>query len=84
LATHKENIEDATTKGRMKGQKGELNFHSKLTDENVLAIRLMDSKGASRTAIAKQFNVSITLISGIVRGRAWKHLLPKPEQLAIL
>jgi len=83
LGTHKENIEDATAKGRMKGLKGELNTNSKLTEENVLEIRAMNSKGASRTAIAKQFDVSVTLISGIVSGRSWKHLLPKSEQLTM-
>ena len=84
LATHIENIRDATVKGRMRGLRGELNWNAKLTDKMVLEIHLMTSQGVSRTAIAKHFNVSTALISAIARRQIWKHVLPKPEQLDML
>jgi len=46
----------------------------KLTRESVLAIRRLHSDGMTMTAIAQEFDVSISLVSRIVRRKTWASL----------
>jgi hypothetical protein len=72
----KANTTDRTTKGR--GVKGEQHPLHKLTTKEVKEIRNVDiSKRGTMMKIAKQFNVSHTLIRNILKGKAWPHALPK-------
>jgi hypothetical protein len=71
LGTHKENAEDMVRKGRARGARGEAHFRSKLTRQQVIAIRL-STKSAHE--LASEFGVSPTNIWGIRGGNTWRHL----------
>lgn len=53
---------------------GEQNSRSKLTNEQVIQIRLQASLGIKQKVLAIQFNVSEKLISNIILKRTWKHI----------
>jgi hypothetical protein len=71
LGTHMENMRDRNLRNRT--AKGTRHGRCKLTEEQVLQIRASDEKGV---VLAKQFNVSTTIISRIKAGQSWKHLTP--------
>lgn len=84
--TQAENIQDKVDRGRQ--SVGEAVFTSKLSDDQVLAIReeyaatshLPD--GASSYSLAKSFSVDHSIILDVVTGRTWKHVggpLTKPK-----
>lgn len=59
---------------------GELDPRAKLTDAQVRAIRERTANrrpyhGEPLKALAADFGVSIGAISGIIKGRTWKHIL---------
>lgn len=57
-------------------QNGENNPFSKLTDKNVLQIKEMLLKGEkSQTEIAELFDISISSVSLIKRGKTWTHII---------
>jgi len=76
LGTNKDNIQDASKKGRMTGPRGEAAHTSKLTEKQVLAIRheyaSMDIKSQSK--LADKYHVSGATISYIINGHRWKHI----------
>lgn len=54
---------------------GEDNGRSKLTDEQVREIKILIAKSKlTLKYIAKQYNVSITIINFIKSGKTWKHI----------
>ncbi|MGM7722533.1 helix-turn-helix domain-containing protein [Metabacillus sp. Hm71] len=55
-------------------RKGSDNGFSKLTEENVIAIKEMLVCGISQYIIAKAFNVGQTTISAIARGEIWGYI----------
>lgn len=55
--------------------RGERNGNSKLTAHQVMTIRERCASGETHRAVARDFGVHQTLISGIMRGERWKHLL---------
>lgn len=70
LGTHTDNIADAAHKGRM--NRGERNPNSKLTEEDVLDIHLMEATGKwSRKGLAEKYGVSQGTISKILSGELW-------------
>lgn len=71
LGTNKDNMDDMTAKGRENKVRGEQHGMSKLTDEQVLAIR-KDTR--AQWEIAIDYNVSQITISGIKRNTSWKHV----------
>lgn len=70
LGTNAENMADKVSKGRQ--ARGESIAQSKLTEEDVIAIRA--SKGISQTSIAKQFGVSHDLIALVRSRKIWRHV----------
>lgn len=58
----------------MAGRKGEENCFSKLTRDNVIAIRMMSRHGVGNYAIARRFGVSGTTIKKILRREKWAWL----------
>jgi hypothetical protein len=70
LGTQADNIADCVAKGR--NQSGQTNGHAKLTDDQVLEIRTIDWKGATRKQIAARYGVSRATISHILLGTHWK------------
>jgi hypothetical protein len=76
LGTHKENTQDALSKGRM--ALGEANGKSKATEAMVHAIRA-DYKGPQYGELARlcrRYGLAPTTIKKIVTGVTWKHVLP--------
>lgn len=72
MGTCAENHEDA--KSRNRTLVGSRNPKARLTEGDVMAIRLLLADGRSRVSIARDFGVSYSLIDGIANGRRWKHV----------
>ena len=76
--TAQENTKHAFDTGLI-DRKGEKNGQSKLTDQKVLEIRNRHkTEGLDYSQLAKEYNVSPSLIGQIVRGNCWTHLIDKP------
>lgn len=75
LGTVRENSHDMHAKGR--GRRGAAINTAVLNDAKVLAIRRMHQSGIFDTQrqIADLFGISETIVSQIVTGRTWRHLL---------
>ena len=71
LGTQADNIADRDAKGR--GPRGEIQGSAKLTGRQVVSIRVARKKLVRR--FAQRFKVAEATILGIVRGRAWKHIM---------
>lgn len=67
--TNQQNVDDAVSKDRH--MRGERSAHAKLTDEDVVAIRIST---LSDTAIADKYGVSRSNVTLIRNRRTWKHL----------
>lgn len=72
--TQAENVADRDRQGRT--AKGESNGRSKLTQEEVAAIKGRLSEGAAKRQLAREYGVDRTTIRDIDRGRIWKHVAP--------
>jgi hypothetical protein len=74
--TQKQNIEHALATGLMRNQAGEGNHAgSKLTNTDVILIRKLHSQdGVGVCDLARQFNVSHSLISSVASHKVWKHV----------
>jgi hypothetical protein len=78
LGTCKDNNLDAIKKNILPfGQIGMENHRCKLTDDEVVEIRLMIKNGFTQSKIAKKFNVSQSLICFINKGKLWRQTCPK-------
>ena len=76
--TNLDNIKDKVSKGRCHtgNQKGEMNGASKLTDVNVLEIRMLyNTMNYTIYKLSEMYNVSRSNISYIVNNKTFKHLL---------
>ena len=74
IGTQQDNLQDASNKGRLKGNKtikGERNPKSKLTEEQVRSIRDDDRQ---LRVIASDYGVTYGLIGMIKRRKIWKHI----------
>ena len=70
LGTQRENMQDATQKGRM--PYGEINVNSKLTETDVRTIRA--NTIFTQRKLARQYGVCQQQISHIKRGEQWGHI----------
>lgn len=68
----KENADDRNRHGT--GPQGEGNGNSKLTETDVIAIRIRNAAGESQTSLAREFGVTQVAVSSLVRGKAWTHV----------
>lgn len=77
LGTQKDNMCDRDSKGRgvIPDNSGENHGLSKLSKKQVLEIIDKRARGFTTVAIAKEFGVARTTISGIVCGRRWQSAL---------
>lgn len=71
LGTNADNIADRVAKGRDGNHKGEAHGGSKLTDEQVIAIR---AETGLQREIAARYGVSQQLISQVRLGQGWSHV----------
>lgn len=72
LGTISDNVQDRVSRGR--GANGERNGSSKLTENDIHAIRNMFLDGYNNSQIAKHFGVDGSAISQIRRGLKWKFI----------
>lgn len=77
LATNNENMQDMVAKGRQ--AQGERSGRHKLTAEHVTQARADHSAGQSGSALARKLGVSTSVMSRILRGLAWRSLLPEAK-----
>lgn len=70
-----DNMQDKARKGRGNPPVGERAHGSKLTADQVRAIRQQYAEGEPRKHLAAMFSVSITNIDMIVTNRNWRHIL---------
>lgn len=77
--TKSKNMQDCLEKGRWgdTALRGEEHPAHRLTEAQVLEIRAQGAAGARHRELARRYGVSRALISTIIRGEAWAHLLPK-------
>lgn len=73
LVTHQENILHAYRIG-VKSNAGERHPQSKLTEEQVRAIRAAADIGVAHMALAAKFSISRRNVSDIARRKAWAYL----------
>jgi hypothetical protein len=71
LGTHLDNMRDRSVKQRTHRHMGSANGRSRLTHEAVQTVRAMYESGCSQAAIAKQFGVTQSQVSRVVRGVHW-------------
>jgi len=71
LGTQADNIADMIAKRRGGAVSGEAHYRAKLTADQVSAIRARYAAGETQVALAREFGVSQTNISRIVRGTTW-------------
>lgn len=79
LATHRENVQDAFAKGRMRSRpptRGDKNARS-LTAQTVTEIRKAFRPGASLTELGRRFGVHRSTIRRVVDGEIWGWLRPE-------
>ena len=76
LGTSQENSADRHAKGRTKGtfQNGGKHPASKLTEKNVIDIKINLRAGESTRVIAKKYNVQRECISKIKNNKRWSHV----------
>ena len=87
LGTRADNTADAVSRGEMaSGDRNSMRLHpelvprgvkhgmAKLTDEKVLAMRLMCSNGVSHGKISRDFGISMTSAVDAIKGRTWAHV----------
>lgn len=77
--THADNVKDKVLKNRgacgpQVSHKGERHPASKLTNEDVLKMRLDHSLGFKQKELAILFNVSTNTVCKIIKRKAWTHI----------
>jgi hypothetical protein len=91
MGTQKANMRDAQNKGRTGGfitdrtlgHHGESHHSARLTEDQVRAIRrriASDGRRGQQRRLAREYGISETVLSKIVRGDLWKHVLDEPHQ----
>lgn len=70
--THRENADHASQGGVI--HKGENHWNSKITEEDVRAIRRLSAEGMSYKDISDKYPLSIEAIGRITLGKSWKHV----------
>jgi hypothetical protein len=71
VGTRKENMQDMVRTGR--SQTGVKNYHSKLTEDDVLSMRAQRSMFLLRE-LAEMYGVDQALVSMVVNRKVWKHI----------
>lgn len=54
--------------------RGETHSHAKLTERDVITIRIMAGEGIDHHTIANQYNMHPDYIRDLIRGKYWRHL----------
>ncbi|MFJ5294493.1 HNH endonuclease [Streptomyces sp. NPDC088348] len=70
--TRQQNVDDMWSRDR--GRRGSRTTMAKLTESQVLAIRIRYADGETSTSLASEYGVRSTTITYITTGRNWKHV----------
>lgn len=73
IGTHADNVADRQSRGRTNAPKGSKNGQSKLTEHDVLKIRIL-CKTKSQRSVARIYKVNQSIISDIILKKSWKHV----------
>lgn len=86
LGTSKDNTTDAIKKLRFDGvNRGEKNGSAKLTEDDVLEIRLRFFSGRETIKyLAEEYGISRASVENVVHGRKWPHLPLTEEQKSLI
>lgn len=76
LGTNKINMQDMAAKGRGKppDNRGSRHGMSRLTEPEVVEIRLLFSNGSRACELAERFGVALSTIYSVTSGRHWMHV----------
>ncbi len=74
LGTHADNMRDMVDKGRHVSVRGEQNYNTKLTEQDVIAIRGEKFAGWRRCDIAQHFGISGKQVGIILSRKNWAHI----------
>ena len=76
IGTHKDNALDAVRKGRWATRKGEANGQSKLTEQQVLAIReeYENMPNKNQSALARKWGITQHMVHFVVTRKSWNHI----------
>jgi hypothetical protein len=81
LGDHKSNVQDALSKGRMLGPRGEMNGQHRLTAGDVVEIvsryKPYDRNGNNMYGLAREFGVHPVTIHNIFSGKHWRSVTKK-------
>lgn len=84
IGTNADNIADKVAKGRAQRMFDPANGRTKLTKDEVLAIRAAEPVYGINTKLAKQYGVTNAHISGIRAGLRWAHISHDDESFGLL
>jgi hypothetical protein len=73
--TQLDNVRDCLSKNRQRRPRGEAYRSAKLTDDTVREVRFLACAGHSQRAIAARFGIHPSVISRILSGRSWAHVV---------
>jgi hypothetical protein len=76
VGTQLDNVHDMHERGR--GNVGTINGQAKLTDDQVLEIRVKLTEGIPGKALAAEYRVGGATISDIKHAKRWRHLVTEP------
>ncbi len=74
IGTKKDNNQDMLKRKRGNPLKGKFHHKAKLSEEDIIKIRDLRSKGIILKEIAKTFNVHLATIAYICNGTIWRHV----------
>lgn len=70
----KMNAEHAARNGLLKTMSGELCGHSKVSENQVMEIRMRHKNGESQSLLGREFGINQSTVWELVHGTTWKHL----------
>ncbi len=73
--THRQNDDHAIKHGLKPRQKGILNGHAKLSEDDVRLIRVRHKEGSSIADLAREFGLVYVSIKDIIIRKNWSHIL---------
>ena len=74
VGTHADNMEDRANRKRGADTSGENHSMSKLSDLDVLVIRVRYAEGETQQSLANEFGVSNSLVSNVCTNKTRKHI----------
>lgn len=74
LGTHLQNMQDMVERRRLPDRRGERSYFAKLTERDVVEIRVRLSLGQTHASIAADYGIKPVTVTAINGRRTWKHV----------